>query len=121
MNRYFKLIVILLLVFFMASCGGRSLMGPDDTPELGQKKAFMVADKEIAQSLVKYNDYYARASDEEKAEWKKSIDPLFIAADKALDAWELAIDDNLDPAVQEQMYLELKSDLFILLLQIGIE
>ena len=96
-------------------------MGPNDTLELGQKKAFMVADKEFTQSLVKYNDYYARASDEEKADWKKNIDPLLASTKKALDAWELVIAKNLDPAAEELMYLDLKKDLFILLLQIGIE
>lgn len=120
-NFYSRLIIALLLVFFLVSCAGRSLMGPDDTPELGQKKAFMVADKEIAQSLAKYNDYYAMASDEEKADWKKNIDPLFVAADKALDAWALAIIKDMDPLRQEQMYLDLKRELFIWLLQIGID
>jgi len=121
LHRNLKTIIALLLAFSLAACAGTSLMGPDDTPELGRKKAYMVARKEFAQTLQRYNDHYARADAETKAKWKKDIDPKWAPVEKALDAWEIAITDDIDPAAKEQMYLDLKTEFFRLLLSIGVE
>ncbi len=81
----------------------------------------MVALKEFTQTLTSYNDFYASASVETKAEWKENIDPWFRTTNKALIAWKVAIDDNLNPQAEEQAFLEVKRELLILLLGIGME
>jgi len=99
----------------MFSCAGMQLGAPDDTPELTNKKAYTVARKEFALTLKKYNDYYDKADAETQAKWKEEVDPLFKTADKALDGWQLAIDNNWDAAGNESKYLEMKSELLIML------
>lgn len=113
-----NLLVLISFVFLLIGCGGLQLGGPEDSEQLKQEKAYMAARKEFALTLQKYNDYYATADEETKAKWKKDIDPVFRQVDKALDGWKLAIDNDWDPAVQEQTFLKLKSDLIILLVDV---
>lgn len=110
------LVSLLVLPVLFISCA--TLGGPDDSPELAAKKAYMAARKEFALTLQKYNTYYKAASDSTKAKWKEDIDPLFKAADKGLDGWKLAIDLDMDPASQEEAYLRLKSELLIMLVDV---
>lgn len=116
------LITMLCFPMLFFSCQGMQLGGPDDSPQLKQKKAYMAARKEFALTLEKYNDYYDKASAEQQSRWKENIDPVFKQVDTALKAWKLAIDNNWDPAAQEQKYLDMKSDLLLLLVEVfGVE
>lgn len=115
-NFYSRLIIALLLVFFMVSCAGMQLGAPDDPIELKQDKAYMVAVKEFGSTLQDYNRHYALADAETRAEWKAKYSPLFHEADEALKDWGKALDNNWDPLVTEQIYLKLKARLLILLL-----
>jgi L-ribulose-5-phosphate 3-epimerase UlaE len=90
----------------------------DDSPELRSKKAYMAAVKEFALTLQKYNTYYDQADEATQAKWKENIDPAFKQVDLALAAWKLAMDNNFDPAANEQAYLQLKADLLVLLLNV---
>lgn len=114
----FSFCCMMLLLPFLVNCSGLQLGGPDDPPELKQKKAYMAARKEFALTLKQYNDYYDRASPETQAKWKSEIDPMFKKVNTALDAWKLAIDNNWQPDSQEQKYLDLKSDLLLLLVDV---
>jgi len=52
---------------------------------------------------------------------EKGYYPKWAPGEKAPDAWEIAITDDIDPAAKEQMYLDLKTEFFRLLLSIGVE
>ena len=121
MKKILTPILILFFILPLISCPGMQIGGGTDTPEQKQAKAYLAARKEFALTLQKYNDYYAQESEENKAKWKENIDPMFRQVDKALDAWKLSIDNNWDPAVQEQTFLRLKSDLIILLVDVFVK
>ena len=113
-------VLFLFLLAFVAGCP--ALYGVEDSPVLKQKKSYMQARKEFAMTLEKYNDYSSKAMAEQQVKWKVTIDPLFRTADQGLDAWKLAIDDNISPGAQEQLYLSLKSKLFFYLVEVfGVE
>lgn len=114
----FSFCIMMLMVPFFYGCSGLQLGQPDEPEIVKQKKAYAAARKEFALTLQKYNQYYDRASPEQQAEWKENIDPWFKKVDTALDAWKLAIDNNWDPAAQEQKYLDMKSDLLLLLVDV---
>lgn len=118
MKKNIAFVLVMLLSVTMMGCPGMQIGGENDTPEQKQAKAYMAARKEFALTLQKYNDYYATAGMETQVKWKEKIDPMFRQVDKALDGWMLAIDNNWDPAVQEQTFLKLKSDLIILLVDV---
>lgn len=121
-SYYYQLTLVVALLF--AFClpvllsGCAALGGKDDSPELKQQKTYMQARKEFALTAKKYNEYYDKADAATQAKWKKDIDPWFLKVDKALDAWKLAIDQGWDPSAQEEKYLDLKSDLLILLVDV---
>jgi len=110
--------ILLLVLFVFVSCSGMQLGAPDDSPKLKQEKAYLAARKEFALTLKKYNDYYDRTDAATKAKWKEQIDPLFQKTDKALKAWKLAIDEGFDATSQEQFYLDMKGELFMLLVDV---
>lgn len=121
MNHKMRINFLVLLSFMLLllfGCSGLQLGAPDDPPELKQDKAYMAAVKEYALTVKKYNQYYEAADPETQAKWKKDIDPTVLKVKKALDAWKLAIDNNWDPATQEQTFLSLKADLIILLVDV---
>lgn len=113
--------ILLLVLFVFASCAGMQMGGADDSPQLKQEKAYLAARKEFALTLKKYNDYYDRANAATQAKWKEQIDPLFKKTDKALKAWKLAIDQDFDATSQEQFYLDMKGELFMLLVDVFVE
>lgn len=118
MKRICIVFPLLIIFLAMAGCGLIPIAGEEDPPELIRDKEYMTARKEFALTLQMYNDYYARADDATKAKWKKNIDPLFKKADKALDSWKMAIDQGFTPDSQEQLYLTLKSDLLLALVEV---
>ena len=112
------LFVMALFMFPMLFASCANLAGVNDSPQLKEKKTYMTARKEFALTLEKYNLYYSRAEAATQAEWKKDVDPWFHKVNKALDAWKMAIDNDWDPASQEEKFLDLKSELLILLVDV---
>lgn len=108
--------MLFIVPMMFASCA--NLAGVNDSPQLKEKKTYMTARKEFALTLEKYNVYYNKADLETQAEWKKDIDPWFNKVNKALAAWKLAINNDWDPASQSEKYLDLKSELLILLVDV---
>lgn len=118
MKRNFRIFIVMFLALSLMSCAGFQLGGEDDTPALKQKKAYMAAVKEYALTLQKYNVYYDSADEATKADWKKNIDPVFKQVNNGLMAWKLALDNDFDATANEQAYLKLKGDLFIMLVTV---
>ena len=117
MKRNFRILIALfVMVFLVAGCAGWQLGAPEDPIELKQDKAYMVAVGELGKTVADYNRHYAVADAETQAKWKAKYPPLFHEAEDALKEWKKAIDSNFDPTITEQIYLELKNKLLILLL-----
>ncbi len=116
LQRFFKLFIVLFVIVFLTGCASWQLGAPDDPIELKQDKAYMVAVGELGKTVADYNRHYAMADDATKAKWKAKYPPLFHEAEDALKAWKKALDNNWDTATTEQIYLELKNKLLILLL-----
>lgn len=115
------LFLFVLIAFLLTGCAGM-LAGPEDSPELARKKQYLAARKEFALAVKKYNDHYEIAPVATQEIWNKKIDPVVLKVDKALKSWKLAIDQGFDPDSQEQLYLALKAELFMLLVDvIGVE
>jgi hypothetical protein len=114
--RKFLPIILVFLFAFVVSCPG--FVGLEDSKLLKDKKTYMVAQKEIAQALEKYNDYFAKADEATKAKWKEEVEPLFLEVHKALRLWKEMITSGEDPTTQEEQYLKAKSRLFNLLLSV---
>lgn len=117
MRRNFcRVLVALFVIVFLTGCASWQLGAPEDSIELKQDKAYMVAVGELGKTVQDYNRHYALADTETKAKWKAKYSPLFHEANDALKDWEKALDNNWDPAITEQIYLKLKARLLILLL-----
>ncbi len=114
-----KIAILLIAVFYLAvGCSMFQVAGEQDSPELKRDKEYLAARKEFALTLQDYNKHYAVAPVLTQQKWKAEIDPKFRTVDKALDSWKLAIDKGFDPASQEQLYLQLKSELLFMLVDV---
>ena len=54
-------------------------------------RSYVIADKELTAIAEQYDTWYQIADDEQRAEWKERVDPLFIEADKIMDDWQLLL------------------------------
>ena len=70
-------------------------------------------------NLDTYLATYRAAPPETQQKWKATIDPLILAANKALDTWRLSI-GTTDGATKEQGWLDAQKQAMALLIQFGV-
>lgn len=78
---FFFLLALATIPFFCNGCA--SLQGMD--------RQYLVARTQFNDEVARYLEYYDAAPPEQQAIYKESIDPLILEAEKALDAWGLAL------------------------------
>jgi hypothetical protein len=66
-----------------------------------------------------YNRWYGAAPAQTQARWKKNLDPLFIKADRLIDAAEIVADTGGDTTDQVEQLIQIKSEILKLLAKEG--
>ena len=96
-------IMAVVAVFILVACAGVPVT---------QKGKYALALEEFTAVVTSYNSQYAVQSDVTKANWKSTIDPIFIKANLALDAWGAVIGTGAEvdkQAAYTQAFSQLKA------------
>ena len=95
------------------------LIGCTQTMNLTPSAQYYSALKTWNDNLDTYLAAYDMASPETQKKWKATIDPLILAANKALDTWRISIGTS-DAAVKHEIWLNAQKQAMLLLTQSGI-
>ena len=83
MKRYYMAVVfvtgLVLMTLVAASLQGCATFSAD--------KAYLAARAQYNDEVRRYEDYYQAATPEQKAQYKKEVDPKILKAERALDLW----------------------------------
>jgi len=104
-----KALCALLCVGLLAGCAGMQVQN--------QYEAYVVLDKEFTTMAEQYQVWYAAATPELQAKWKKTIDPLFLRADELLDVYQSVLLAGADPAAQVAELRKIKTQILTALAQ----
>lgn len=95
MRKTSRLLVVLLAVVLLMACSQKTLqLKPEEEPNRAYYEHILdhsQAVQKFAEAAMKYNLHYNAADPETQAFLNKEVDPLWIKASDALDAWEVAI------------------------------
>lgn len=74
-------------------------------------KAYLAAREHFNAEAYRYLTYFDAATEEDKAVYRKKVDPLFLETGHALDAWGLAIAYKDGDGMEPERYLDAKNRL----------
>lgn len=114
MRSYRKLLVVGIMFGMVAI-----LLSCATVPKTPEGHYYAVL-KQFDGVLLDYVTHYEQAPTATQEKWKREITPVFRAASKALDAWHVALTIGSDPIEQELMFINLRKQLFVLMLEHGI-
>ena len=98
--RKFKVQLAICMVSFLVLLAGCAGMAIEN-----QYRAYLTVDQEFTTLLEQFEIWYQAATPEQQAEWRDTIDPLFIRADTLLDQYRMVLLAGESP---EQMIAQLK-------------
>jgi hypothetical protein len=116
-----KLIIgaILIVAAIVLILMGMGMQGCTQTMNLTPSAKYYSALKTWDDNVELYNAAYRAAPPATQAKWKAKIDPLILAADKALMSWRLAY-GTADYATKEAIWKDAQKQAMALLMEFGI-
>lgn len=118
LRRQSRLVAVLLAVVLLAACGPQKKIDlkPEEEPNRAYYEHLLDhanATKKFAQAAMKYNLHYEAADQETQAFLKDKVDPLWIQASDALDAWEVAIKAGASGEDEIMAYKRIKTQILL--------
>jgi hypothetical protein len=110
-------VTLLLVVALILACSPKTLeLKPEEEANRVYYENILdhaTATKKFAEAVMKYNLHYNTADEETKTFLRSEVDPLWVQASNALDAWEVAIKSGQSGEDEIMTYKRLKSQLLL--------
>ena len=104
-----SLALCFVFVWSLAGCAGmQALM---DRAFATPQKKYLVARTEYNKQLSKYSQLFQKQDEATRAVWREKYSSKFVAIDKVLDAWSIALNGGLPTADNEKDWISMKDDL----------
>lgn len=118
-----KLLVIVCAFLFIGIFGCVSTPDTPQTMEERQSKAldaYLVARAQLNDFMQSYSTYKFALSPEQQLEIGEKVVPKFERADDILDTWQSVVLSGGLGYGNEQIWLQMKKDLVLLLVEVGV-
>ena len=117
MRQHSRLLVVLLSLLLIVSCAKKQLqLKPEEEPNRAYYEHLLThaqATQKYAEAAMKYNLHVEAADPETKAFFVKEVDPLWLQANDALDAWEIAIKAGSSGENEIMAYKRIKTQILL--------
>jgi hypothetical protein len=121
MKRKFLAVICALLFVGIVGC-----VTPPDAPQTMEERqskaldAYLVARAQLNDFMQSYSTYKFALSPEQQLEIGEKVVPKFERADDVLDAWQSVVLSGGLGYGNEQIWLQIKKDLVLLLVEVGV-
>ena len=116
-NRHSRIVIALLAVVILIACNGKTLqLKPEEEPNRAYYEHLLMhsqAVQKFAEAAMKYNLHFDAADPATQDVLVKEVDPLWLKASDALDAWEVAIKAGKTGESEIEAYKRIKTQILL--------